>query len=67
MTTINVDLMLKYQNMAIDLEKNLKSKYANKFAKQLINGAKDAVNYSYGKDKDVEWYVKYVRELEKRV
>lgn len=66
---INIDLMLKYQNMAIDLEKKIKSKpdYSIKFAKQQINGAKDAVNYSYGKEKDVEWWVKYVRELELRV
>ena len=69
MTMINVDLMLKYQNMAIELEKKIKAKpdYTNKFAKQQINGAKDIVNYSYGKDKDVEWYVKYVKELEKRI
>lgn len=62
----------KLQIRALELEKQIKEKYKKegsgiKFAKQLINGAKDAVNYSYQTDRDEKWYVEYGRELEKRL
>lgn len=58
------------QQRAIDLEKKIKTKYKEsgiKFAKQLINGAKDEVNYSYSAEKDEKWWVEYGRALESRL
>lgn len=66
MATISV--MEKWQQKAIELEKQIKKTYApNKFAKQLITGAKEEVDYSYKAEKDIEWYVKYCKALEARL
>ncbi len=56
------------QLRCIELEKQLKSKYGSiKFAKQLINGAKDDVNYAFSKEKTEKWWIMYAQELEKRL
>lgn len=61
-------VMEKWQQRAIDLEKQIKKIYTNnKFAKQLINGAREEIDYSYKAEKDVEWYVKYCNALETRL
>lgn len=58
------------QLRAIELEKQLKQKYGKielKRAKQLINGAKDAVDYSYQVERNEKWWIEYARELESRL
>jgi hypothetical protein len=63
-----INVMEKWQQKALALEAQLKKIYTpNKYAKQLINGAKDDVDYSYKAEKDVEWYVKYCQALESRL
>ena len=65
-------VMEKWQQKAILLEKQLKKQYKEtgvKFAKQLIYGAREEVDYSYKPktEGDVEWWVKYCGALESRV
>lgn len=63
-----VSVMEKWQQKAVELEKQIKKNYSsNKFAKQLITGAKEEVEYSYKTEKDVEWFVKYCQALETRL
>jgi len=54
------------QNNAIKNEKILKEKYGKQLGRQLIVGAQEAVDYSFQKEKTVEWWIKYNRELEER-
>lgn len=55
------------QNSAIRLEKQIKEKYGKYLARQLISASEEAVDYSYQREKNMEWYVKYNRELESRL
>lgn len=55
------------QLSAIDTEKKIKAKYGKELGKQLIAGAKEAVDYSFQREKTVEWWIKYNRELEERL
>ncbi len=58
----------RIQKKAIELEKQIKNEYSNKsIALQLIAGAKEAVNYSYQKERDIQWFIKYINELERRL
>ena len=61
--------MEKWQLKAIDLEKQIKKQYKDsglKFAKQLIAGASEEIDYSYQAERNVEWWVKYCGALESR-
>lgn len=67
---MSIHLMEKWQSKAIDLEKKIKITYkesGTKFARQLINGAKEAVDYGYKAERDLEWWVKYCHALEERL
>jgi hypothetical protein len=55
------------QQEAMKLEKKIKEKYGKYQARQLIAGSEEAVDYSYQREKNMEWYVKYIRELESRL
>ena len=58
----------KWQLKSIELEKKIKEMYKpNKFAKQLIMGAREEVDYSFQTEKNIEWYVKYCKALENRL
>jgi hypothetical protein len=63
------NVMEKWQTRSIELESQVKKNYDNKkFARQLIAGAKEHVDYSYGTNRnEVEWWVTYCKELEARV
>jgi hypothetical protein len=62
-----VHALERLQLTAIDLEKQIKANYDKAFARQLIAGAKEAVDYSYQKERDQMWFVKYIEELESRL
>jgi hypothetical protein len=55
------------QTRAIEREKKLKEKYGKSMGRQLIAGAEEAVDYSFQREKTVEWWIKYNRELEERL
>lgn len=57
----------KIQQETIQKETVIKKTYGKDLSKQLIRSAKEAVNYSYQKERDIEWWVKYNRELESRL
>lgn len=55
------------QTSAIKNEKVLKERFGKHLARQLITGAKQAVDMAYKPERTVEWWVRYNRELESRL
>lgn len=55
------------QTESIKLEKKIKDKYGKYQARQFISGSKENVDYSYKREKDIEWWIRYNRELESRL
>jgi hypothetical protein len=57
----------KLQLDAKEKEQSIKKTYGKVLAKQLISGAETETDYSYQAERNMEWWVKYNRELEKRL